>query len=270
MFVDTHAHLNMPPLYASWQDKVIAARKAGVEVMIVPGVDEETNNKSLELARESDHIYAAIGIHPEKVSGDSEEIPYFQVYLESLSVKLTHEKVVAVGEIGLDYFRLNDNHQALDIIKNQRRLFKQQLSMAVESDLPVIIHTRTQQAMSDAVSDIKSVYGQKKFKGVFHCFTGSTGFYEELQDMGAMIGVGGLISRENQDSLRQVIAKMAMESILLETDSPYLTPQGAFEKVNQPAYVTITAQRLAEIFSVSLPIISEKTSRNAYRLFSRI
>ncbi len=258
MLIDTHAHLNIEPLFEKWPQVVEEAQLAGVDQFIVPGADIPSSERAYVIAQEHASVFAAIGIHPEALL----QTPDYDLSgLHELSRKT---KVVGIGEIGLDYFR---NHADDDI---QRKLFREQLSLAKECELPAIIHSRTEQAMNDAIDDIRLVYGSTPFRGVFHCFTGSRGFYDTVTALGGYIGVGGMITYDHQSILQTVITTASLENIVLETDAPWLTPQPKSRGMNTPANIVVVAAKLSEILGIQLAEVIETTSNNVHRLFPQL
>lgn len=260
MLIDTHAHLAMDPLYPVWQQVVEEAILHGVDAMVVPGTDFDTSKRAVELATEEPRIVAAVGIHPENTLGDV-------IQLASIA---RHPRVAAIGEIGLDYFRFPAGSDQNTIITNQRTLFSEQLQLARELDLPVLIHLRTEQAMRDALHDIKSVYGSHSFQGVFHCFTGSIAFYNEIAHWNICIGAGGMMTYTHQQKLQEVIAQIPLERIVLETDAPFLAPSPLPKGQNTPSNVTISACKLAQLKGVTLMDVLEITGKNALHLFPQL
>jgi len=258
MLVDTHAHLNLDPLYERWPAVLKDALEAGVERLIVPSADNDSSDRSVSISANEPLVFSAVGIHPETLLASTD---YDLTHIETL---LSHKKVVGIGEIGLDYFR---EHAPIEI---QRALFRDQLSLARNHSLPVIIHSRTDEAMMNAVEDIRSVYGKQQFRGVFHCFSGSIGFYETVSALGAMIGVGGMITYDHQLPLQQVVSTIPLKSIILETDAPWLMPQPKPRGVNSPANVTIVAVKLAALLQEKLSNILEITGENALTLFPQM
>ncbi len=255
MLVDTHVHINAAPLYRRWQEVVAEAKLAGLDRLVVPGVDLSSSQRSVNIAQIEPRIFSAVGIHPETLL---ESDGYDLAQIERLS----HEpKVIGIGEIGLDYYQ----HTAP--AESQRLLFREQLAIAKERQLPVIIHSRTEAAMIDVVAEIRLVYGSHLFQGVFHCFSGSKGFYETVAALGGMIGVGGMITYTHQTALQQLVSTIPLTSIILETDAPWLTPQPRPRGVNSPANVTIVAAKLAALQAIQLTTVLETTGENACRLF---
>jgi TatD DNase family protein len=248
MLLDTHAHLNLSPLYEHWLEVLDQAETAGVGSVIVPGASIETSRIAVELSHRDNRIYAAVGIHPEAAESIGE--------LKKLA---NDARVVAIGECGLDYFR------SIETREQQKKLFKLQVDLANEMDLPLIVHTRTVDAMNDAVEIIKT-----KTRMVFHCFSGDWNFWRKIEPLGAFVGVGATITYPKNDELRKTIGMIPLDRIVLETDAPWLPPQSKRGQINTPANVTIAACKLAEIKQVQLTEVLEDTGNNALRLFQKL
>jgi TatD DNase family protein len=253
--VDTHAHLNLDPLYDQWPVIVSEAVLAGVEQFIVPSADIPTSQRAIEIAQQDHRVRTAVGIHPEAFREQS------SIDCAPLRTLCADPTVVAIGEIGIDYY-FPELPKA-----PQLQLFRDQLILAKEFDLPVIIHTRTAAAMDDAVSIIESSLGSRPMSGVFHCFTGDRAFYERIRDLGFMVGVGGMITYDHQRALQEVVSTIPLESIILETDAPWLTPRPLPRGTNTPANVTIVAVKLASLLDVPVSLVLDQTTTNTTSLF---
>lgn len=249
--IDSHAHLDFPQ-YDKDRDKVIESGfQNGLEAVINIGVDLESSRKSIELAEKYEHIYAAVGIHPHDSGNVSED------YIERLKTMAAHLKVLAIGEIGLDYYR---DHSPRE---DQRRAFASQLSLAKELDLPVVIHSR--EAMEDS---IKIIRDSGVNKGVLHSFPGDEHEAEAAIDLGFHISFAGSITYPKSTRPR-VAESLPLKKILTETDSPYLTPQAFRGKRNKPEYVRHVIEKLTGIFSpYTYDDIERITSYNARCLFN--
>lgn len=259
MFIDSHAHLDVPNYDADRAEVINRAREAGVEMMLeICGSDvaKGSLDVGLKLAEEYQFIYAAIGLHPHEAS----------LYDEALEQKLLamsdHEKVIGWGEIGLDY---HYDHSPRD---TQRRVFRRQLELALERRLPAIIHTR--EAEDDTIQILRESWanvGGVGIGGIIHCFTGTQKLADAAIEMGFHISFSGVLTFKNAEELRDVARSAPMERLLIETDCPYLAPLPYRGKRNEPAFVRETAAKLAELKSVSLEEIARLTSGNFKRLF---
>lgn len=252
MIIDTHVHLNMPPLSDTWPEVLAAAEAVGVSPVIVPGASLETSRIAVEQAGQDERIFAAVGIHPEEKIQDS------RFMIQELRKLATRERVVAIGECGLDYFR------GIVIKDQQKELFTHQVLLAQELTLPLIIHTRTEEAMNDAVEILR----ESRVKMVFHCFSGDLAFWKLIEPLGALVGVGATITYPKNEHLRETIRQIPLERIVMETDAPWLPPQTMRGQINTPANVRISGQALAEIKQVQLDEVMEVTTKNAKEFFN--
>lgn len=252
MFIDTHAHLFYPNFKGEVEQTVERAKLAGVNYILVPGTDLPTSKKAIELAEEFDGVYAAVGIHPHDTSEwkDSD--------LEILTEFTKHPKVVAIGEIGLDYYY---DFSPKDV---QKKAFKAQIDLAIKVGLPIIVHNR--ESNEDIMEIIRS-YKNSTLKGQFHCFAGSTEDSEELTSMGFYISFTGNITFKKADNLRSILKNVELENLLLETDSPFMTPEPYRGKRNEPSNVLLIAEKVAEVHNVSVDDVARITNFNAYKLY---
>lgn len=245
MLIDTHAHLNIEPLYKEWQQVLAEAAAAGVEKVIVPGASMEASRLGVAIADKAEGAYAAVGIHPEEAEREEK----FEAWLMELERLADHQKVVAIGECGLDY------HYSKDSIEKQKRLFQLQIELAKRLALPLIVHSREK----EAIEDVTQMLGNYQ-DCVYHCFSGET-------DPGTYVGVGGTITYKRNEALREVVKNIPLERILLETDAPWLSPEPVRGTTNTPSRVTIVALKLAELKHVPVSQIIDQTTKNAQKLF---
>lgn len=254
--IDTHCHLEMKPYDPDREDVIKRAREAGLEAIITIGSDFEGCKGAVELANKYDFIYAAVGIHPHDAKDFSEEI-FNQIKRwvkgEGQEAK---GKVVAIGEIGLDY---HYDHSPREI---QRAVFKKQLYYSKEANLPVIIHSR--EAKNDT---LKILEESGVTKGVLHCFSGDMEMAERVMSLGFYISIAGPVTFKNASKLREITKAIPDDYLLVETDAPYLTPEPLRGKRNEPAFVVHTAKFIAELRGISLEDIDRITTLNAKRLF---
>jgi TatD DNase family protein len=259
MFIDSHAHLDVPQYDADRADVIARARAAGVDLMLeIAGSDigKSSLEPGLQLAEEHPFIYAAIGVHPHEAS----------LYDEALEQKLLamsqREKVIGWGEIGLDY---HYDHSPRDV---QRAVFQRQLTLALERQMPIIIHTR--EAEVDTIKILREAWfaqGGAEVGGIIHCFTGTQELADAALALGLHISFSGVVTFKKADELRNVARTVPLERLLIETDCPYLAPLPHRGKRNEPAFVVETAAKLAEIKGTSLAEIARITSGNFRRLF---
>lgn len=250
--IDTHAHLDFDRFDEDREEVIEAAYQEDIQRIINVGADMESSVNSVELAKEYDFIYAAVGVHPHEAKDFSSED-----YLK-LKELASSPKVLAIGEIGLDYYYDNSPRQ------KQQEVFKRQLDLAKELDLPVIIHSR------DAKEDTLKILKEEAqgLKGVLHCYAYDLTTAQEVINLGFYLAFGGVITFNNAKDLREVVKEVALERILIETDAPYLTPAPHRGKRNEPKYVQEVAKKVAEIKGVSLEEVAEITTKNAKELFN--
>ena len=256
MLIDTHTHLD-DARYDSDREAMIArARDAGVEAFVTIGCDLATSRAAIGLADRYPFVYASIGVHPHEVKhiGD--------MWYDEFRRLAMHKKVVAYGEIGLDY---HYNHSSP---KDQRNRFREQVALARELKLPVIIHTR--EAQEDTIAILKEEKASD-VGGVFHCFSGDAWLAKDALDLGFYLSFSGVLTFQNAAVLRDIAKTVPLDRLLIETDCPYLTPVPHRGQRNEPAYVSLVAGQLAQIFSsdptLSTDTIGRITTDNAKRLF---
>lgn len=254
MLIDSHAHIQGKE-YSEDRDAVIArAHDAGVEKIIAVGGtgDMSSNNEAIALAAAFPSIYATVGMHPHDAKDVGEE------ELRELGALTSNAKVIAVGETGLDYYY---NHSSHDV---QRRVFTHFIHMARDTGLPLVVHERD--AAQEAAELLRSE-GGGGLRGVIHCFTGDYDAARVYLDLGFYLSFSGIITFKNAGPLREVVRKAALERMLVETDSPFLTPVPHRGKRNEPAYVRFVAETIAEIKGVPLEEVAQRTTRNVQDLF---
>lgn len=256
VLIDTHTHLD-DARFDSDRDTVIArAREAGVDAFVTIGCDLATSQAAVSLADRYPFIYATVGVHPHEVKQISDS------WYDDLRRLAHHHKVVAYGEIGLDY------HYNYSPPKLQRDRFREQICLARELGLPIVIHTR--EAQEDTIKILKEEKGSE-VGGVFHCFSGDAWLAKDALDMGFYLSFSGVVTFQNATMLRDIVKTVAMDRILVETDCPYLTPAPHRGKRNEPAHVKLVAEKIAELKGLTEPMnmdeIGQMTSQNARRLF---
>ena len=247
MYIDTHCHLSREDYDDI--DKVIEENKnANIDKIVVSGCSRESIEEVMDLKDKYDMVYVTIGYHPEYADTVTESD---LDYLKSL---LGEKKVVGIGEIGLDYHYTKENKD------KQIWLFEEQLKIANAFNLPVVIHSR------DATMDTINTLKKYKVKGIIHCFSGSLETANIYISMGFLLGIGGVVTFKNS-KLKDVVKEVPLESIVLETDSPYLTPVPFRGKINSSKYLEFIANFIADIKNISVEELAEITSRNASSLF---
>jgi len=249
--VDSHAHLGMDDFNKDLEDVLKRSRNAGVLWVLVPATDAESGRRVVELCEKYDDVYGAVGIHPHDADKAEQED------IEEIASLLTHPKIKAVGEIGLDFYYSFSPREA------QERVFSMHLALAKVHNLPVVIHSRD--AVDDALAIIDAC--PDEVKGVFHCFTGTLKELEAVLERGFYVSVGGMVTFKNFNAL-DVVKRIPLEKLLVETDAPYLTPVPFRGKRNEPAFLPYIVKTLAEIYNKSADEISRVTTTNAEKLFN--
>ncbi|EHQ87285.1 TatD family hydrolase [Desulfosporosinus youngiae] len=251
MIWDTHAHIDDPSFAGEFEDVLARMKSAGISRVTNVGYDLPSSRRSVELAQKYDFIYAAIGIHPHNAEGVTE-----QTWNELLTLA-KQPKVLAWGEIGLDYYR------DLSPRPIQKEIFIQQIKLANQVGLPIVIHNRD--AHQDVLEIVKAhppLYG-----GVFHCFSGSWEMAEILLKPGFYLSFAGPVTYKNARHTVEVAKRAPIDRILVETDSPYLSPEPRRGKRNEPAYVLEIVKKLAELKTLSVEDAALQTMQNAERAF---
>lgn len=252
MFIDTHAHLFYPNFEGELDEIISRSKQDGVDYILVPATDLKTSEQVIQLTKKYESIYGAVGVHPHDTKDwNSSFIPT----IENLA---KNNKIVGIGEIGLDYY--------YDFSPKEKQIeaFKAQIDLAIKLDLPVIIHNRDSD--KDMMEIIRSYCGAG-LKAQFHCFNGSLEDAMELVGMNYMISFTGNITFKKSDELRRILQHIPPENLLLETDSPFMTPVPHRGKRNEPAYVKYVAEKIAELHKLRLEDVAKITSFNAFRIF---
>ncbi|OPX21090.1 MAG: hypothetical protein BZ151_00015 [Desulfobacca sp. 4484_104] len=251
-FADSHAHLDMPEFQTDQSQVIQRAWEAGVELIINIGISLANAAEVLNTAQKYDQIYGTVGIHPHGV-GQLQETG-----IAELSRWATSPRVVAIGEIGLDYYRQRAPAEV------QKHWFQRQLGLAQSLNKPVVIHNR--EATADTLAILRK-YAPGLPGGVMHCFGGSYAEARAFLDLGLVLSLSGVLTYPNADPLREVVKKLPLEGLLIETDAPYLAPQPRRGKRNEPAYLLYTAQTLADLKGVDLATVAQHTWNNTRRVF---
>lgn len=267
MFIDTHAHLVAPEFKDDREEVIQRALQAGVECIVVPGTDVPSSRDAVTLAEKYDFIYACVGVHPHEASSASDEV------LGEIERLSRHKKVVAIGEIGLDF------HYNFSPREKQIEVFKSQLEIAIRRNLPVVIHTR--ESIPEAKSVIReTLKGNSNWrmdkvppysrfpalKGVFHCFPGDGATARELLSMGFIVSFPGIVTFKNSTSA-EAVQTVGIDHLLLETDSPYLAPVPLRGRRNEPANIRLIAEKIADLCDSTVEDTARSTRHNAKKLF---
>lgn len=260
-FIDTHAHLDFDAFDGDRDQVIASGREKGITRIINPGVDADSSRKALAMAAQHGDIYAGVGVHPNSAQSWQSDTGGILNHLADA------EKVVAIGEIGLDYYR---NKAALNV---QMQVFQAQLCLAADKRLPIIIHNR--EAFGDAFDAVKEWHAQlvkdesplAERPGVFHAFSGGVEEAMQVIAMNFCVGITGVVTYPKAEMVREVVRSVPLERLLLETDAPFLSPQERRGSRNEPSHLLWTAAKIAEVRHISLEDVAEATYQNAERLF---
>lgn len=252
MLFDTHVHLNDEQFNDDLEEVMKRAQEAGVEHMVVVGFNRETIERALQIVEKYDFLYASVGWHPVDAIDMTEED------LMWLEEKARHPKVVAYGEIGLDY---HWDKSPKDI---QQEVFRKQIRLAKKLRLPLIIHNR--EATEDIIQVLKEE-DAKEIGGIMHCFSGSAESAKECLRLNFYISLGGPVTFKNAKKPKRVAEQVPLDKLLIETDCPYLAPHPYRGKRNEPAYVKLVAEQIAELKGISYEEVARATTENAKNLF---
>ena len=252
MLFDTHAHYDSRQFNADRDEVLSGLKDRGVSLVVNPGCDLPSSRMAVEIAEKHPFVYAAVGFHPEELEGAELS------HLEEIRALAAHEKVVAIGEIGLDYYWVKDEAGR----EKEKEFFRAQLALAEELNLPVIVHDR--EAHGDTLAIVKEF---PNVRGVFHCYSGSVEMAEELVKMGWMISFTGVLTYRNARKAVEVAQAVPIGRLMIETDSPYMAPEPHRGKRNDSGYVFHTCEKLAEIKGISVEECAEITLKNGCRFF---
>jgi TatD DNase family protein len=299
MFIDTHAHLNFKSFKNDYKEAIKRAFGANVKGIINVGSNFSTSFEATRIAEEyiqsqspkvnrqqlitDSSVYSAVGLHPIHLVKDIVEEATFDGNKYSFKTKQeifdykkyknlakSSKKVIAIGETGIDLYRLEDTkHSFEDIIKLQSDVFRKHIQLAKELNLPLIIHSRDDQDRKHSAYKImlEILEEDKYYRGVIHCFVGNLSEAKEFIKMGFYIGVNGIVTFKNSTDLQSIIKEISIDKILIETDCPYLAPEPHRGKRNEPVYVVEVAKKIAEIKNIPLSEIEKQTTANAINLF---
>lgn len=258
MFIDSHCHLFYEDFKDDLDDVIRRANDAGVDRFIVPATNLRTAEQAIELSERFLSVFAAVGFHPLDLAEFTEE------RLTKIELLTSHRKVIAIGEIGIDYFYDTSPREY------QREIFSRQIEVAVAKDLPIIVHTRdsVQDAIDIVVQHTTKHPEWKKdgLRGVFHCFTGDVAQAKTLFNNGFLVSFPGPITFKKA-AMPDVVREIGLTNIMVETDAPFLTPVPFRGKRNEPSYIPLIAGTIAQILNVSIDEVASATTKNAVRLF---
>lgn len=253
MLFDTHAHLNAEQFEDDLEEVIERAQQEGVANMVIVGFDRPTIQKAMELIERYDFMYASIGWHPvDAIDMTDDDL----AWIEELAA---HPKVVALGEMGLDYYWDKSPKEI------QKEVFRKQIRLAKKVNLPIVIHNR--EATADIIEILKEE-GADEVGGIMHCFSGSPETARECVELNFYISLGGPVTFKNAKKPKEVAAEIPLEKLLIETDCPYLTPHPFRGKRNEPSYVKLIAEQIADIKGIPLEEVAAITTKNAKVLFA--
>ncbi|QOY53453.1 TatD family hydrolase [Candidatus Sulfurimonas baltica] len=255
MIIDTHVHLDDERYIDDLDEVLNRARESGVERFIIPGADPKNINRAIEISENNSDVYFAVGVHPYDM--ETFETLEFEKYV-------SHSKCIAIGECGLDYFRLEGTDEEKEAEKQrQKEVFVTQIEIAKKYKKPLIVHIR------DASRDSKKILidcNADEVGGVLHCYNADEELLS-LADKGFYFGIGGVLTFKNAKKLVNVLPKIPLEKLLIETDGPYLTPMPHRGERNEPLYTKLVAKKISELLDISLESIEKITTENALKLF---
>ena len=260
-FYDTHAHLTFPDFADDIPGLIDRAGEAGITRIITIGTDLESSQRAVAVAEVHASVYAVVGWHPNDLNPAPEDVR------PELRELCGHPKVVAIGEIGIDYFRLPKDETAAEALKErQEKYFRQQLELAIEQNLNVVVHQRAALA---ATLEIFEEYADR-VQGQFHCFVDDAAAMQRIIELGSLVSFTGIITFKNAEEVREAAAAAPLDAIMVETDSPFLAPMPHRGKRCEPAYTRYTAEKVAEVKGVSHEELSAVTCTTAHKFFPKL
>ena len=246
--IDTHSHIDM---LQNPEAEIEESLKAGVEKIIIPGVEPDTFDKITEFIDKYDCVFGCIGVHP------SEAQKFTNDTAKKIALLAQHPKIVGIGEIGLDYY------WDKTFVDTQKKVFQTQIAIAMSLDLPVVIHDR------EAHLDTFNILKETKYnKVLMHCFSGSVEFARECTALGWYLGIGGVVTFKNARKMKDVVKEIPLEHLVLETDAPYLTPHPFRGEENAPKYLNLIAKEIANLKDLTVEFVQKETTKNAEKIFN--
>ena len=257
MIIDSHCHLDYEPMFSSLDEVINRALKSKIKYMLTISVVDKKYNIILDIIEKYPSVYGTYGIHPHEANAHSNIDK--EIILKRIKL---NKKIIGIGETGLDFFH---NHSSE---KNQISLFREHIEASIQSKLPLIVHSRAAEEMT---YKILSEYSKNNdLKILMHCFTGSKEFAQKLLDLNTFFSASGIVTFKNTRELKDTFKSLPLERILVETDSPYLSPEPLRGKSNEPSNVLLTAKYLANLKEVQFDIFCKKTSENFFTLFGKL
>ena len=253
-FIDSHCHLTYEPMFSNLDNVVNECKKNDITHLLSISTNLDSAKKSIVIANSYENIYTSLGLHPCEVKNSFNDLD------KIFSLLNTSKKIIAIGEVGLDYYRYKDNRN------QQIEVFKKQINFATKNNLPIIVHTR--EANDDMLSIIESTLRTKSCKFLIHCFSGNSYFCKKLLDLGCFVSFSGIVTFKNALEIKKSAMLTPLDRILVETDSPYLSPEPLRGKVNSPLNVKYVAQYISKLKNINLDEFSEQTSINFKNFFN--
>lgn len=255
MIIDSHCHLNMNDFINDLPDIIKNAKDNNINGMLTISTKIDEFKTVRSLAKNNKNIWYSLGIHPHNVNSNYDKLQ------EAINDFKLDKKFIGIGETGLDYF-YKDSNKIL-----QKKSFINHIELSRNTDLPIIVHTRD--ADRDTISILKNEYKKKPFKGLIHCFTATEELANEVLELGFFISISGIITFKNAQGLRDIVKKIPLERLLVETDAPYLSPEPMRGRRNEPAHVMYTANYLADMLNIPAKELYQKTTKNFFDLFTK-
>ncbi len=256
MIIDSHCHLDYEPMFSNLEDVIKRAKDSNVKFMLTISVVDKKYNVILDITKKFSNVYGTYGIHPHEAKNhngiNKEKI------LEKIKMS---KKIIGIGETGLDFYYNNSDKNA------QVKLFEEHIKASIESNLPLIIHSRNAEAQT---FDILKKFTKNNLKILMHCFTGSKEFAKKLLDLNAYFSASGIITFKKSNDLKETFKTIPLNKILLETDAPYLSPEPFRGKSNEPANVVHTAKYLADLKNIKYGDFCDNTTNNFFKLFGNL
>ena len=257
MIIDSHCHLDYEPMFSNLDNVIKRADQSNVKIMLTISVADKKYNNIIEITNKYTNVYGTYGIHPHEAKNHSKINK--DIILERLNIS---KKIIGIGETGLDFYY---NHSDKD---EQIRLFEEHIKASISSKLPLIIHSRDAE---DLTYDILSKYSKKdKLKILMHCFTGTKKFADKLLGLDAFFSASGIITFKKSNDLKETFKSIPINKILIETDSPYLSPEPLRGKSNEPSNVVLTAKYLSKLKEIKFNDLCDSTTNNFFKLFGKL
>ena len=256
MIIDSHCHLDYEPMFSNLKEVIERAKKTGVKFMLTISVTDKKYNVILDIINKYSIVYGTYGIHPHEAKNHNEITK--DIIIKNIK---KNKKIIGIGETGLDFYY---NHSDKN---DQVKLFEEHIKGSIESNLPLIVHSRNAEELT--LSILKK-YSKNNLKILMHCFTGSTKFAKKLLELNAYFSASGIITFKKSGELKDTFKSIPLENILVETDAPYLSPEPLRGKSNEPAHVVHTAKYLASLKEVKFDDFCNNTSKNFFKLFGKL